>query len=55
LPSQQRAQMKDTIKQELDRGSRLTAPEIADAETKRSLLFSRIGQLMESTTSYCCR
>ena len=38
--------MKDTIKQELDRGSRLTGPEIADAETKRSRLFSSMGQLM---------
>jgi len=48
LPQAQRAQMKDTIKQELERGLRLTAPEIAAAETKRSRLFARIGRLMEN-------
>src|SRR5262245_53812111 len=42
------AQMKDTIKQELERGLRLTAPEIAAAETKSSRLFARIGRLMEN-------
>ncbi len=47
LPGAQRRQMKDTIRQELDRGSRLTGPEIAAAETKRSRLFARMGQLME--------
>jgi amidase len=41
-----RAQMKSTVIQEIERGARLTGPEIADAEAKRSRLFARIGQLM---------
>ena len=47
LPRQQRSQMKDTVIQELERGARLTGPEIVDAETKRSRLFASVGQLME--------
>jgi len=44
--SQHRAQMKSTVVQEIELGARLTGPEIADAETKRSRLFARIGQVM---------
>jgi amidase len=44
---QQRAHVKETVIQELERGARLTPPEIADAETRRSRLFARTGQLME--------
>ena len=43
---QYRSQMKATVIQEIERGARLTGPEIADAEVKRSRLFARIGQLM---------
>jgi amidase len=43
---QHRAQMKSTVIQEIERGARLTGPEVADAETKRSRLFARVGQLM---------
>jgi len=43
---QYRAQMKATVIQEIERGARLTGPEIVDAESKRSLLFARIGQRM---------
>ena len=41
-----RGPMKATIIQEIARGSRLTGPQIADAEIKRSRLFARIGQTM---------
>jgi amidase len=45
-PPQHRVRMKSTVIQEIERGARLTGPEIAEAETKRSHLFARIGQLM---------
>ncbi len=38
--------MKASVMQEIERGGRITGPEIADAETKRSRLFARIGQTM---------
>jgi amidase len=41
-----RGSMKASVTQEIERGARLTGPEIADAETKRSRLFARVGQLM---------
>jgi amidase len=41
-----RGKMKSTVIQEIERGARLTGPEIADAETKRSRLFERIGKVM---------
>ncbi len=41
-----RAQMKRTVIEEIERGSRLTGPEIAMAETLRSRLFARIGDFM---------
>lgn len=44
--AQHRAQIKSTVIQEIELGARLTGPEIADAETKRSRLFARIGQVM---------
>jgi len=43
-----RGQIKETVIQEIERGARLTGPEIAEAEVKRSLLFSRIGEFMKS-------
>jgi amidase len=39
--------MKNTVIQEIEHGSRLTGPEIADAETKRSRLYERVGGLMD--------
>ena len=42
-----RDQMKATVIQELERGARLSGPEIAEAETKRSDLFARVGRFME--------
>ncbi len=41
-----RGAVKETIRQEIGRGATLAGPEIADAETKRSRLFARIGQTM---------
>lgn len=45
---QYRAELKDTIIEEIERGAKLTALQIADAETKRSRLFARIGQFLQS-------
>jgi amidase len=42
-----REQVKDTILWEIDRGERLTAAEIAWAETKRTELYHRMRQFME--------
>ena len=42
-----RAQVKETILWEIDRGERLTAAEIAWAETKRTELYHRMRQFME--------
>ena len=42
-----RAQVKETILWEIDRGERLTAVEIAWAETKRTELYHRMRQFME--------
>jgi amidase len=41
-----RDQMKTTVIEELERGARLTGPEIAAAETKRTELFARFGRFM---------
>ncbi len=41
-----RRHMKDTVIQEIERGARLTGPEIAGAETKRSNLYARVGTFM---------
>jgi amidase len=41
-----RAQMKRTVVDEIERGSRLTGPQIARAMTLRSQLFARIGEFM---------
>src|SRR5216684_1809876 len=46
LPQAQRAQIKDTVIQEIERGASLIGPQIAAAETQRSGLFTRIAQLM---------
>jgi len=46
LLEQHRAQMKLTVVEEIERGARLTGPEIARAETLRSQLFARIGEFM---------
>ena len=39
-------QIKHTVADEIERGARLTGPEIARAETLRSQLFARIGEFM---------
>jgi amidase len=39
--------VKATVIQEVERGERLTLAEIAQADTKRSRLFARLGQFME--------
>ncbi len=41
-----RAQMKRTVIEEIERGARLTGPDIARAEILRSQLFARIGEFM---------
>jgi amidase len=41
-----RSLMKATVLQEVEAGARLTAAQIGDAETKRSLLYARVGELM---------
>lgn len=41
-----RRQMKRTVVEEIERGARLTGPEIARAEILRSQLFARIGEFM---------
>ena len=46
LLDQHPAQIKATVIAEIERGARLTGPEIASAERERSLLFARIAQLM---------
>ena len=46
LLERHRAQMKHTVVEEVERGMRLTGPEIAKAETLRSQLFARIGEFM---------
>jgi len=46
LFAKHRAEMKATVIEEIERGASLTGPQIADAETKRSRLFARIGELM---------
>ena len=46
LLGQHRAQMKSTVVGEIERGSRVTPADIVDAETKRSRLFARIGEVM---------
>ncbi len=43
---QHRPQIKSTVVQEIERGARLTGPEIASAQTLRSGLFARLGALM---------
>ncbi len=46
LLEQHRAQIKRTVVDEIERGARLTGPEIARAEILRSQLFARIGEFM---------
>jgi amidase len=46
LLPQQRAQIKDTVIQEIERGASLAGPQMAAAETQRSQLFARIADLM---------
>jgi amidase len=41
-----RSQMKRTVIDEIERGARLTGPQIARAETLRSQLFARLGEFM---------
>jgi amidase len=46
LLEQHRARMKPTVIEEIERGSRLTGPQIAAAETQRTRLFARIGEFL---------
>ena len=41
-----RGPVKASVMREIERGARITGPEIADAEAKRSRLFARVGQMM---------
>ena len=51
----QRANVKPTVIQELERGACLTPPQIADAETRRSRLFARIGTSAQKTSRMSSR
>ena len=42
-----RSLIKETVIQEIERGGRLTGPEIARAETRRSLLFARVAEFLQ--------
>jgi amidase len=44
--TQHRSQMKSTVIQEVETGARITATQIGEAETKRSQLYARVGELM---------
>jgi len=46
LLRKQRAKIKDTVIQEIERGASLTGPQMAAAETQRSRLFARTAALM---------
>jgi amidase len=48
LLAQFRPQIKATVVQEIEQGAKLTGPQIASAEIKRSRLFDRIGRLMQT-------
>ena len=41
-----RHEMKETVIEEIERGAKLTGPQIATAETQRSQLFARVGAFM---------
>ena len=41
-----RSRMKATVVQEVEAGARITPAQIGDAETKRSLLYARVGEVM---------
>ncbi len=43
-----RGQIKATVLEEVDRGAKLTGPQIAAAETKRSALFARMGEFLRN-------
>jgi amidase len=45
--AQHRGMIKATVIEEVERGLRLTGPEIAQAEIKRTRLFSRVAEFME--------
>jgi amidase len=46
LLEQHRAQMKPTVIEEIERGSRLTGPQIAAAEIQRTRLFTRTAEFL---------
>jgi amidase len=46
--AQHGAMIKETLREEIERGARLTAPEITQAQADRSRLFARIGQFMQT-------
>lgn len=45
--AQHRDKVKATVIEEVDRGAKLTGPEITAAETKRSRLFARVGDFFD--------
>jgi len=45
--AQHAAMIKETLRNEIERGSRLTALEITEAEADRSRLFARVGRFMQ--------
>ena len=45
--AQHAAMIKETLREEIERGARLTAHEITQAEADRSRLFARVGRLMQ--------
>ena len=45
--AEHRDQIKETVQQEVDRGARLTGPEIMRAEEQRSRLHERVGRFLE--------
>jgi amidase len=45
---QYRQLIKQPVIQEIERGARLTGPEIAEADVKRSRLFARVGEFMST-------
>lgn len=45
--AQHRSRIKATVLEEVDRGAKLTGPQIEEAETKRSRLFAKVGAFLQ--------
>jgi amidase len=48
LLAEHRYQMKDTVIWNIEEGLKLTGPQVADAELKRTQLYDRVGRFMET-------